>query len=298
MTSPPAGADGARPGSPVRRTVMPAASKRRRSISPRTARPWPAAGPRCDQRDLLGPEPAQRRSPSRSRPRRRRARRAARGHLAAFVTSRLVHGRASRRPGTGGTAAVVPVASTTAWRAVSICWCRPARSTSTVASPVSRAVPAHELDPGAVEPLHLAGVVDWTVAVVPATTSPGARTRPRRRPPVRLPDAGQGAGWRALDRAQQGLARHAGPVRALAADELVPRPARRSGRRDGRGPRRSPRRAAADHDDVVVHRSPWRSSASVAGSVNSSARRPAAAAPATLSGRSSTSVTSAGAAPS
>ena len=57
-------------------------------------------------------------APSRRRPRRRPARPAA-GDALAAVTSWLVHGAASARPGIGGTTAVLPVASTTACRAVS-----------------------------------------------------------------------------------------------------------------------------------------------------------------------------------
>ena len=50
-------------------------------------------------------------------------------------------GRASARPGTGGIAGALPVASTTARRAVGVRWPPPASSTWTRRSPASRPVP-------------------------------------------------------------------------------------------------------------------------------------------------------------
>ena len=70
-----------------------------------------------------------------------------RGAFSAFVTSRLVHGCASRRPGTGGIVAVVPVASTTAWFAVSVRVSPSGVVTSTVLGPASRPCPRTDATP-------------------------------------------------------------------------------------------------------------------------------------------------------
>src|SRR5207244_2435923 len=57
------------------------------------------------------------------------------------VASRLVHGFASRRPGTGGTMGTVPVARVTAWRAESSIVPPPGWSTTTHRSPASLPLP-------------------------------------------------------------------------------------------------------------------------------------------------------------
>ena len=63
------------------------------------------------------------------------------GTWVAAVAPRLSQGRASARPGTGGIWGELPVASTTARRAVRARRPPPGSSTSTARSPVSRPVP-------------------------------------------------------------------------------------------------------------------------------------------------------------
>jgi hypothetical protein len=64
-----------------------------------------------------------------------------RGTTSLLVASRLVHGFASARPGTGGTAASLPTARTTACRAVNT-WVEPSCAwTTTRFSPSSRPCP-------------------------------------------------------------------------------------------------------------------------------------------------------------
>ena len=58
-----------------------------------------------------------------------------------LVTSRDVHGLASRKPSTGGTVAVLPVATTTAWRASKVRVEPSGSVSSTVFSPARRALP-------------------------------------------------------------------------------------------------------------------------------------------------------------
>jgi hypothetical protein len=70
-----------------------------------------------------------------------------RGAFSAFVTSRLVHGCASRRPGTGGIVAMEPVANTTAWFAVSVRVSPSGVVTSTVLGPASRPWPRTNATP-------------------------------------------------------------------------------------------------------------------------------------------------------
>jgi hypothetical protein len=70
-----------------------------------------------------------------------------RGARSALVTSRLVQGWASRRPGIGGTVAVVPVASTTACSAVSVRVPPSGAVTSTAFGPASRPCPRTNSSP-------------------------------------------------------------------------------------------------------------------------------------------------------
>ena len=166
------------------------------------------------------------------------------------VASRLVHGPTSASPSIGGTAASVPVATTTAFRAISSC--SPAqtrRSPSSLPSPRNSSMPCFSSQGSWPESSRS---VDHLVA---------AR---QRRSDVDLagdrlggagdaPDLGEGLG-----RAQQRLRRHAGVVGALAADQVAlddrdlesrrrrgarrrPRPETRPRSRRRRTPGRSPR---------------------------------------------------------
>ena len=167
-----------------------------------------------------------------------------------LVTSRDVHGSASRRPGMSGTVAVVPVASTTACRAIRVRTQPSVPMTSTDFSPASRPWPADHVDTGAVRPLHLAGVVVVVGERVPPAQHRGSVDA------VIADDAGHPGhvpgGLEHLDRPQQRLARHAGPVGALAAEQLVLDDHRRPVAALDRVLRGDlPGRAAADHDDVV-----------------------------------------------
>ena len=125
----------------------------------RTARCGRAAAGRAHDGQLLDAEAAQPASPTRRRPRRLRSRAPGAGTSCRLVTSREVHGSASRSPSTGGTAARraggqddgVPGGE----RAVP----PPARSTSTVRSPVSRPVPRTTSMPAPVAHCDLRAVV-------------------------------------------------------------------------------------------------------------------------------------------
>ncbi len=65
----------------------------------------------------------------------------------ADAASRLVHGRASRSPAMSGTSALLPVATTTAWRAVSVVVVPATPVTSTVRSPLIRPWPRNRSIP-------------------------------------------------------------------------------------------------------------------------------------------------------
>ena len=125
--------------------------------------------------------------PSRRRRCRRRGRPGAPAPRSAVVASRLVHGAASRRPGIGGTAASVPVAMTTARRAVSV-----SSPTCTTRSPVEPPVAAHQRDAAVVEPRQLVvvvEVVDHLVAALEHGLHVERRRPPRRRPGSRFASA-------------------------------------------------------------------------------------------------------------
>jgi hypothetical protein len=92
------------------------------------------------------------------------------------VTSRLVHGCASRKPGTGGTAAVLPVATTTAWFAVSVRVLPSGVVTSTVLGPASRPCPRTKSTPAFVS--HST----WPVSSCPNGLPGSAPTNQSRRP--------------------------------------------------------------------------------------------------------------------
>ena len=64
-----------------------------------------------------------------------------RGNLLAATVSRLVHGFASRRPSMSGTSALLPVATITACRAVSVVVVPSAAVTSTTRAPAIRPWP-------------------------------------------------------------------------------------------------------------------------------------------------------------
>jgi len=116
-------------------------------------------------------------------------------------------------------------------------------------------VAAHEGDAGALEPRDLSIVVPVRREAIPALEHGGRVERPRdrRRGTRQAPGRAEGRSV-----TQEGLRRHAGPVRALPADEL------RLHDHDGQAALRHPvgdvlaDRAGADDDDVVLclaHRS-------------------------------------------
>ena len=96
----------------------------------------------------------------------------------ALVPSRLVQGRASRRPGIGGTLAVVPVATTTACRAVSRSGPSPP-STATALTPVSRPCPRITSTPAPCAQSTWPASLQWEV-----NWSRRSRTRVASRSPV------------------------------------------------------------------------------------------------------------------
>ena len=135
-----------------------------------------------------------------------------------LVTSREVQGLASRRPATGGTAAVraggdddgMPRLERTS---------RPiARGQlDRLLARQARRAPDH-VDSGALGPLDLAGVV----MVMGEGVAPFEHRVEVKRPRQHLGDAGYRPGVvEQLDGSQQHLARHTSPVRAFAAHELV-----------------------------------------------------------------------------
>ena len=150
------------------------------------------------------------------------------GTREADVASRLVHGRASRSPGTGGTAAVVPVASTTATRASTSHHGAVRGGDVHPALADEPAVPADQPDPGALEPGDLAGVVQAAGEGVPAGEDGRgvelARSPPRGHPATRR--AARSA-WTGRSRALLGMHaqyEHSPPTRSASTTSAV-RPA-------------------------------------------------------------------------
>lgn len=136
------------------------------------------------------------------------------GTALALVASRLVQGLASASPGTGGTTARLPVHTATAWRAVST----RSPSTTTRRGPANAAVAADQVDTGRVQPADLSVVLPVGGELVAVGEHRGhvqghVRGVLEAGDPARL-----GAGG---DRAQQGLAGHARPVGAFAADQFA-----------------------------------------------------------------------------
>ncbi len=117
------------------------------------------------------------------------------------------------------------------------------------ADAVEPGVAAHQVDPGGREPVDLAVVLPVRGEVV----APGQHRRGVQRSGDRLAGARQPARLRERDgRPQQRLAGHAGPVRALAADQFALH--QRHGQTGRPGPVREvlPGGAAAEHEDVVL----------------------------------------------
>ena len=161
------------------------------------------------------------------------------GGSVAVVASRFPHGRASARPGIGGTTGPLPVATMTAVRASSV-----SSPTRIRLSPSKPAVPADQHDAALLQPGQLGGVVEpVNDLVAPRQHRGGVETvhaQPRH-------TAGLGE---QLARPQQRLRGHARVVGALAADQVL------LDDRDLEPGRAEPAgsdlagRAGADHDDV------------------------------------------------
>ena len=122
----------------------------------------------------------------------------------------FVHGRASASPGIGGTAGVLPVAITTASRAASSS--SPTMHAALAGQP---AAAAHERDASLLEPGQLTAVVEVRDHLVAAREHRGHAERAELEPGY------AGDLTCELDRAQQGLRRHARVEGAFAADEAV-----------------------------------------------------------------------------
>ena len=150
--------------------------------------------------------------PSRRRRRRRRGSRAAPAPRFAVVASMFVHGRASRSPSMSGISAAEPVATITAFRATSSSVAAPRDDPPLAVEPPAA---ADERDAVLLEPRQLTRVVEVRDHLV----APREHGRHVDRPDLEAGDARDLA--LELDRAQQRLRRHAGVVRALAADEPV-----------------------------------------------------------------------------
>ena len=162
------------------------------------------------------------------------------GAFFAVVASRFPHGRASARPGIGGIAGPLPVATTTACRATST-------SSSDPDPPLAvepRRAPRTSVTPrssshGTCEESSRSWITSSRRASTAATSRP---VRPEPRHPLRLGEQ--------LARAQQRLRGHARVVGALAADEVL------LDERDLEPGLAEPPggdlagRAGADHDDV------------------------------------------------
>ena len=174
-----------------------------------------------------------------------------RGISCMLVTSREVHGSASRSPGMSGTVAVVPVASTTACRAMQ--GAHPAVRRRSPRRPSRR--PA-----GRARGRHRSRCRAPTVTWLESSWSLVNESR-------RLQHGGDvdavvaddalhtghvPGGLEDLDRPQQRLARHAGPVRAFAAEQFVLDDHRGAvAALDGVLRDDLAGRPTADHDDVV-----------------------------------------------
>ena len=130
------------------------------------------------------------------------------------MASRLVHGSASRSPSIGGTAAPLPVATTTALRATSV-----SSPTSTPALAVEPRAAAHERrSPWSSSHGSMSGVVE----VVDDLVAPLEHRAHVEVAGHGLAHAGDAPHLgQQLARAQQRLRRHARVERALAADQLL-----------------------------------------------------------------------------
>ena len=189
----------------------------RRAAAPRPPSPTRTAPPRQQAR-ARGPaasppsRAAATRAPSRSRPLRRRARRAGAAPHARWW--RPGWSRCGRGPGRGsvGQTGRLPVATTTACRARSVVVADPV----TVPRAGEPARPADQRDPAPSSPVDLARVVPVVGdRVAPRSTASDVEYSRRSTPGSRR------AATTGVGRAQQRLARHARPVRALAADQLA-----------------------------------------------------------------------------
>ncbi len=165
------------------------------------------------------------------------------GTSCAEVASRLVHTRAPASPGRSGRAARVPVHTATACRAVRVRRPPPGVSTVTRRSPSSRPCPRTRSIPA--EASHSTCPRRASARRTrPGAPAPPPRPAAPRRPPGCPPPAGR--------RRAQRLARHARPVRALAAHQFALHQGH--AQPPGARPVRQvlPGRSAPDHHQVVV----------------------------------------------